>query len=543
MNKIKKPIIIFTLFILSLITSSLIYDTWQVLDKRYSHCNKYLLEGTLYKGQPYCEQPPLVYTVTAPIEKFFGNLGIVIASLIFNAITMFFIYLSINKRNLTSLILISFIYAVLVYPILMADFAVLLASVFLIAGYYFLKKNNIYSASIFLTLSFLSKSTALVAAVLLVILWVILNKQYKNNWKFYPALILLFIVYLIFPDFIWYGFFAHSGEVAMGNINDLLIALKTLWKYSLIYFMMMAIILIFLKKDYLLSITLLVGLPMLFIMISITFNFSFSPYYYAIFFVLFLVLMINNYKTLRLGTLLLTLFMVFVVFIYGFNAYTNHNYNNLVERYTAIYAKIPKQNESILVSNDLAYLFEKYNINNYDVVAVAYSIDYSNMRRLEKWGIVNPTQFMREDTDNQEKKSYQEIKKLSSSEYSLILMGPILKNPTKYPYNYLFVYLISSKSRPKHEYYKVEMPAPNNICPVCGDGNILLFKYKKDYESMRYNIEKYYDENFNYFCKIDQYFTNYHINFVMFKKNIIKTNKTCESEAKYYIYKRMQLIK
>ncbi len=541
-NKIR-IILIFAIFLTSLIASSLIYDKWQELDPRYSYCNGLLLENNVYKGQPYCEQPPMLYLISAPIEKLFGYGGIVVSSIIFNLTILGFLYSLLTKKDLISIFLLISLYSTLVYPVLLYDYGVVLAVMFLTIGLYYLNKNNLYLSSLFFTLSFLSKATALVVVTLLIVLWIYKNKKYKDIWKLYPGLLLFCLMFIIYPNFLVYGFISHGGpKFEFLNWGSLIRGIQANLNYLFIYILMLIGSASLFKKEKFLSITVASSFVIISLIMAKSSGFEngFNPYYLSVTFAIFLIIGINYFNEVKLNKTMVSLMLIGSILLFSVQAYDNHGYNDIVDKYTAAYEIFKDYNGSILINEDVQ---KAVKLNNEDltVFPTPLHIDSLHSDTLLKWGMMNETVYEEEYVADIKLEYKDVLTKLRNKEYDLIIIGFLNYDPKDAYINYLHWFF--RKYLKEEKYYIMTLPSPNEPeCLKCW-GNIAFFKNETEMNYYTDKLEAYVINNFEFFCERDKQFTDIKIITDLLEHNGINFNQKCESSADRYIGHTKQGIK
>jgi hypothetical protein len=243
-NAAKKDFIIFPLcfFVIFFILYKLQwigYPSFQApFIQTADYCLGYLASGTLYGGQPYCFQGPVVYITAAVLQFIFGQLerGLIFSYCISIFLVAGVIFLIVfHETAKKRFFLVSFIIIFVFGKIFVQDFATVVALVLVLAGFYVFQYMNFQGkyaiAGLLFSLSLFSKphNTPFVIGPLL-FFW--LYKGYKEKAikeKIKPLIalslpffVLLGIFVLVFPNFIMYNYVIHTYNPTVQSISSIL---------------------------------------------------------------------------------------------------------------------------------------------------------------------------------------------------------------------------------------------------------------------------------------------------------------------------------
>ncbi len=212
-------------------------------------CLDYLEAGTLYGGQPYCAQTPIIYYLMFVLQRIFGDvfmLYIVWALIIFAHIVNYHILGKILKRlgifhNSMFLVL----YVFIVYRFL-SFITSTIATTFLVAGFYLLyygpRKHVGVSTGILFTLAVFTKYTTVLPIVFSIVYYLIMNifsftdkgrGRIKMAYAFQKKpftdlvialsfIVITFIFFIwLYPNFILYTYQGHQGQLLLSLENGI----------------------------------------------------------------------------------------------------------------------------------------------------------------------------------------------------------------------------------------------------------------------------------------------------------------------------------
>lgn len=224
-------------------------------------CLKYISEGSLYGGQPYCAQGPIAYILAKIIDFFPGSNDITFqigSFFILSAIFVLLYFIKKKKTNDTSFFFLVIIFILYFIRIAEDEFASIVAVIFLLLGIYILFVSSLQYKEIYggfvLALALFSKAQFLVPVVSILFFYAFSfaykkeelsltsYKEYLQSEKIkaffksallilIPIILLFVILKLIFPNFLSYYYLAQFQQQNKFTLGEALVAIVTL-KYS-----------------------------------------------------------------------------------------------------------------------------------------------------------------------------------------------------------------------------------------------------------------------------------------------------------------------
>ncbi len=212
-------------------------DTFGIQEREFA-CLDFLKSGTLYGGQPYCIQGPMLYLTMLLADTLLSLQNMILIISLIHAVTIMLLYKIVKKETGKSwfayFLLVFFMYMFLIYDLLaFADLPTELALVFVTAGtyclYYMKGKSTDILAGMFFALAVFSKLTAVFPCSIVILFYLFRSGFFKfsghrpgialSRWKclriFLPIAIVAVLFILAFPHMLTYIYFApQAGGVA-----------------------------------------------------------------------------------------------------------------------------------------------------------------------------------------------------------------------------------------------------------------------------------------------------------------------------------------
>ncbi|PIN77133.1 hypothetical protein COV16_07295 [Candidatus Woesearchaeota archaeon CG10_big_fil_rev_8_21_14_0_10_34_8] len=212
-------------------------------------CLGFLSEGTLYGGQPYCAQGPIVYIFAKLIQILPGSDDMNFQTVSLLMLFLSFILLYIFKKKITddnSLFFLGIFFVLYFIRIAEDDFTSVVAVFFLLLEIYFLylsntKHKEIY-AGIFLGLCIFSKTHFFLASGMVALFYLIKERTKKLIISFIkitaPSLIFFVILKIIFPNFVTYYYTINGNFIVTQVLFKTLFSILTLrYVYNGLFFL------------------------------------------------------------------------------------------------------------------------------------------------------------------------------------------------------------------------------------------------------------------------------------------------------------------
>jgi|GEM_PF-3845980 len=246
MNKTERPLMA-EYALMSVILVSLLFIISHHPDRvafphRDIRCIGYLLDGTLYGGQPECVQPPAAYAMGAALS-FFGDVQAMtyLALIGLNALCLFLILVMVRPGDRVLAAAIALSYCFLILPSTRGQPETALGLAFCLGAAYliFIRDDTVKGASL-LALSLASKVTALsaISGIFLALIMRSLGPMIK--WRkgsvrikkgaaakgarsvaffFAPILFVVLIAWIVWPDIFVYCLLSHSHTEKLGYVG------------------------------------------------------------------------------------------------------------------------------------------------------------------------------------------------------------------------------------------------------------------------------------------------------------------------------------
>lgn len=205
--------------------------------KRHYVCFKFISEGTLYGGQPYCADGPVIFYLGYPFYIWGGEeflqIAFFILRIMINTHIVFLLYSILRKEvktdPLKTIIVLLFFYVGWIYFIIDNAPETLLATYFLLCGVYLLFYSTYHFrngiAQILFMLAFFSKITSLLVIVSITLFFLFYVRKQKNffrtlkecavGWIIFSSTVILMV--LISPHLLDYMFFTHTSGNEIGR--------------------------------------------------------------------------------------------------------------------------------------------------------------------------------------------------------------------------------------------------------------------------------------------------------------------------------------
>ena len=219
-----------------------------LFQKRWVRCIEHFGEGSIYGGQPECEQPPAVFGLGYIFSKFGYDMVETLSILTFflaNIATLYLILVLVDAKDKKTPVIMSLAYVLSVLPMNLFCLATSISSVFALIALYILSKNDgdkgILLSSLFFVaaLYFKATVTSLIAAVAAAFF---IREFIKGQNKFQkeikptvkkailfltPIFISVILAYMIYPNIIPYVMTAHTVVSKVGFLEGVFMMLKS----------------------------------------------------------------------------------------------------------------------------------------------------------------------------------------------------------------------------------------------------------------------------------------------------------------------------
>jgi len=516
-------------------------------------CIGYFLNGSLYGGQPECEQPPMSYIVGAVLSAipFFGIQSLSnILLIILNALCLHIILSLVKAQRLEVKAAVILLYVLTILPLSTGSLSTILAACFIMLAVYvyltFQGARALMAASCLCCLALLSKVTVLSVFPGLLLAFALTYVSFSvdkpgGNRVFYvktplfkdmfflllPLMVILYMVWMVYPNLIYYALLSHTYTVGMGYSEALykLAATNPIGDGNLFVFyflMLMAVAYYYFYRDSLAIIY--VGSSIMTFISLYRIGNAAAPdmfgSYYVIFPLLFLVTIagrylnqISNQRTLMRMSLLFALAVIFLgqYHIYGMptlkaivNAHVG-DYQNmssevsiLREKVDGVYSVLPKNTGRVLVDQTMYDVIRERspsinmtlvdNRNNppeeYRYYDVAYTLGlmYYNISKKHYFG----TNALEENLARQ----------IDTRVYDMIFVGPQSQDSQ-------IMYALRNTSNTSQLYCQIFLP----LFGTDKNGRhwtTLIFKDMENCEILIVNAQRYYNTVFDDVCGIDE---------------------------------------
>ncbi|MBU0762221.1 MAG: hypothetical protein KKD39_04295 [Candidatus Altiarchaeota archaeon] len=260
-------------------------------------CLTYLWEGTLFGGQPFCNQAPIIYYVGYVLNYLIGEYAFAgMAFLKLAAFVLAFKYLAelTTSLGVKNHFLDLFLFILFLYPYGANKPEVLLSSVFFLKGFLTLysSKNPNPSAGVVFAISLFLKYTAAVPIIISGIYFLYI-KEADVKRKIFDAILLatptgvLTLVFLILhPGFFTYGVLAQTAEPVMSSLGSIALIFLSFNVHTIaLILMILALAYVYLISDEAEKPIILVPLltiPFVVFSMSRAWGFYHPPRYYAL---------------------------------------------------------------------------------------------------------------------------------------------------------------------------------------------------------------------------------------------------------------------
>jgi hypothetical protein len=224
---------------------------------RWTRCIQYLAGGTLYHGQPECEQPPMIFAVGLLFQAF-GDGGLqTLSTLLFvvlNASSVCLLLELVGIKNRLLEVAVVLAYCVIVIPPLTYCLATALAVFFVLLALYALERRrddvSIIWASVLSALALFSKMTSISAIIGILLMYAVCSLPIRignNKSKFglnydkraaktlirdmsylvLPLALLVALSLILFPNIVYYTILSHQYLDKLGYLEAVKTILST----------------------------------------------------------------------------------------------------------------------------------------------------------------------------------------------------------------------------------------------------------------------------------------------------------------------------
>lgn len=527
-----KEIFLFLVFVgISVIISIVMWQFITTLSFRndYFVCFEVIEDQGLYQNDPFCYQGPVGLYIGYWLHFIAGKnffiwltaINILIGYLAYVLIRNIILFKT--KRNYS---LLSLILTVLIYYPLSLDFPTGLASILFLSGFYLLLTKHEWKyailSGILFSLSFLSKISTLTLIALCTLLFLIKfgKEKIKNLLLIYFGFLLTSLGFWIIFHKIYHYLFLSVFAIAPDiGIIKAIFDIFNFTKDPYIFIQSISIIIFsiysFLKtKD---ESPVLFSLFLLFICSYYRYTqvklLVFGAYYaapFVIFFIISFILLIDFYRSKKKREYLLWL-ILFSFVISSTPILENHKiiipqYDVFAEKVSTPYLYGDFNATKILVaSNEIEfnriYSWSGKNITFDYMYAREDGYAFKRLKKIKILGETGPIKYILDKKYYLVKENIKTIDyNLNNSYYELLFLS------SDAIYN-LLSYTTASYSERRlnlSSYCKLTLPNLDKDCDECYKSIEMLFRDKSACESFKKKAFDYYSSNFDYFCSVDQ---------------------------------------
>ncbi len=218
----KNPKNLLKIFVVSLLAFYVFFDIpiyEDVIAGGWDVCLTYLGEGSLYGGQPFCNQAPLIYHVGFVSKMVFGVQNMWVGSTLLKAMLLISVFLMTHElSHRKNLFLTSGLFFMVFYPMAVNKPEMLFSTAFFLAGFILQHRVGRSShAGVAYALAVFFKYTAILPIAISILYE---NKSPKDMAKMaVPSFALAILFYVLYPNYLIYSLWAHMLDPAMSYLD------------------------------------------------------------------------------------------------------------------------------------------------------------------------------------------------------------------------------------------------------------------------------------------------------------------------------------